>query len=77
MLELIERLRAMRAELVEAMASELTADGDWHVSLPLLARVQGAIQAVEAVMGERENGPTRTQENAANSRATENVPERP
>ncbi len=74
--ELIERLRAMRAELVETMASELAADGGWHVWPPLLARVQGAIQAVEAVMGERETGPTRTHDNGT-SLATENAPERP
>ncbi len=74
--ELIAQLRAMRAELVETMASELAADGDWHAWLPLLAHVQGAIQAVEAVMGKRGTGPSRTQENAT-SHATENAPERP
>lgn len=56
--ELIAKLRAMRAELVETMASELAADGGWHAWLPLLAQVQGVIQAVEAVMGERETGPS-------------------
>ena len=36
------------------MASTLVADGDWHAWLPLLAQVETAIQAVEAVMEERE-----------------------
>ncbi len=74
--ELATRLRIMRAELVETMAGALAGDGDWHAWLPLLAHVQGAIQAVEAVMGKRGTGPSRTQENA-NSHATENAPERP
>ncbi len=74
--ELATRLRIMRAELVETMAGALAGDGDWHAWLPLLAQVQGAIQAVEAVMRELETRPPRTQENA-NSHATENAPERP
>ena len=52
MAELAARLRAMRAELVETMAGALAADGDWHAWLPLLAQVQAAIQAVEAVMND-------------------------
>ncbi len=52
--ELATRLRIMRAELVETMAGALAGDGDWHAWLPLLAQVQGAVQAVEAVMRERE-----------------------
>ena len=47
--ELIARLRAMRADLVEAMADDLAAEGAWHVWLPLLAQVEIAIQAVRAV----------------------------
>ncbi len=76
MAELAAHLRALRAELVETMAGALAGHGDWHAWLPLLAHVQGAIQAVEAVMGERETEPARTQANAT-SRATENAPERP
>ena len=49
MSELIARLRAMRAELVETMAKEIVAEGDWHTWLPLLAQVQTCLQAVEAV----------------------------
>ena len=52
MAELLTRLRAMRRELVETMASELAADGDWHGWLGLLAQVETAIQAVEAVIAE-------------------------
>ena len=55
------------------MASALVGDGDWHAWLPLLAQVEIAIQAVEAVMGEHENGPARTQENAS-SHAMKNGP---
>ena len=47
--ELIERLQTMRANLVEQMANEIAADGDWHAWLPLLAQVQVCIQAVEAL----------------------------
>ncbi len=66
--ELATRLRIMRAELVETMAGALAGDGDWHAWLPLLAQVQGAIQAVEAVMRERET---------VTSHASEGTPERP
>ena len=48
MAELIAKLRAMRAELVEAMTDDLAAEGAWHTWLPLLAQVETAIQAVEA-----------------------------
>ena len=54
MAELITHLRAMRAELVETMASELDADRGIHSWLPLLADIHATIQAVEAVMSERE-----------------------
>ena len=74
--ELIAHLRAMRAELVETMAGALASDGDWHAWLPLLAQVEAAIRAVEAVMREREIGPPRTQQNAS-SRATETAHEQP
>ncbi len=50
--ELATRLRIMRAELVETMASELAADGDWHAWLPLLAQVEVTLRAVEAVAKE-------------------------
>ncbi len=50
--ELIARLRALRAELVENMAGALAADDNWHTWLPLLAQVETAIQAIEAVMEE-------------------------
>ncbi len=73
--ELIAELRALRSELVETMAREITAEGDWHAWLPLLAQVEAAIRAVEAVMEERA-GPARKHDNA-NSRAAENAPERP
>ena len=49
MTELAARLRAMRAELVERMASELAADRDIHSWLPLLAQIQTSIQAIEAL----------------------------
>ena len=54
MSELAARLRVLRAELVETMAGALAGDGDWHGWLPLLAQVEAAIRAVEAVMEERE-----------------------
>ena len=50
--ELAARLRTMRAELVETMASALAADGDWAAWLPLLAQVETALQAVEVGMAE-------------------------
>ena len=50
--ELAAHLRDLRAELVGRMARELAADGDWHSWLPLLAQVETAIQAVEAVMND-------------------------
>ncbi len=56
MTELAARLRAMRAELVERMASELAADRGIHSWLPLLAQVETAIQAVEAVVEEGSTG---------------------
>ena len=43
-------MRALRAELVGNMASDLAVEGDWHAWLPLLAQVETALQAVEAVM---------------------------
>ena len=52
MVELTSRLRALRAELVETMAVALASDGDWHAWLPLLAQVETAIQACQAVMEE-------------------------
>ncbi len=47
--ELATCLRAMRADLVNRMGAELAADGPWHAWLPLLAQVETALQAVEAV----------------------------
>ena len=75
MTELAFHLRAMRADLVNRMGAELAADGAWQVWLPLLATVETAIQAVEAVIEER-GGPPRTQENAS-CHATKIAPERP
>ena len=54
MLELITSLKTQRAELVATMANEIAAEGAWHAWLPLLAQVEAAIRAVEAVMEERE-----------------------
>ena len=54
--ELIARLRAMRADLVEQMADRLEHEGDWHAWLSLLAQVEAAIQAVEAVAREETRG---------------------
>ena len=54
MLELITSLKTQRAELVATMANEIAAEGTWHAWLPLLAQVEAAIRAVEAVMEERE-----------------------
>ena len=73
--ELAAHLRALRAELVETMVAELAADGDRHGWLGLLATVETAIQAVEAVIEER-GGPPRTHDNAS-SRATKIAPETP
>ncbi len=50
--ELAAHLRTLRADLVETMAAELAADGNWLTWMPLLAEVQVALQAVEAVMEE-------------------------
>ncbi len=74
--ELAVHLCALRARLVETMASALVGDGDWHAWLPLLAQVEIAIQAVEAVMGEHENGPVRTHGNGT-SHAKLNGPKQP
>ena len=52
MRDLIARLRDLRAELVERMAGALAADGNWHAWLSLLAQVETAIRAVEAVTEE-------------------------
>ena len=52
MAELLTRLGAMRAELVETMASALAADENWATWLPMLAQVETAIRAIEAVMSE-------------------------
>ena len=52
--DLATHLRALRAELVETMAAELDADRGIHSWLPLLANIHAAVQAVEAVMSERE-----------------------
>ena len=54
--ELAAHLRSLRAELVETMADALAADRDWHAWLPLLAQVETAIRAVEAVVEEGSTG---------------------
>ena len=56
MAELATRLQALRAELVETMAGALAAEGDWHAWLPLLAQIETAIRAVEAVVEEGSKG---------------------
>ena len=56
--ELLSHLRAMRADLVEQMADSLEHEGDWHAWLPLLAQVETAIHAVEAVAEEGTRGGT-------------------
>ena len=48
----MDKLRAMRAELVETLGSEIAVDREIHSWLPLLAQVETAIRAVEAVEGE-------------------------
>ena len=50
--ELAARLRVLRAELVETMASELAADGNWLAWVSLLAEIETAIQACQATMEE-------------------------
>ena len=54
MTELVAHLRSLRAELTATMAAELAADRGIHSWLPLLAAIHAAVQAVEAVMSERE-----------------------
>ena len=75
MAELIAYLRAQRAELLEAMRTDLAADRDIHSWVPLLAQIQAALQAAAAVMEERA-GPPQMRDNAT-SLASENAPERP
>ena len=72
MLELITRLKTQRAELVATMTRAIAAEEDWHCWIALLAQIETAIQAVEAVMEER-GWPARTHDNVS-SRATENGP---
>ena len=52
MAELVTHLGALRADLVERMTGELAAEGAWQAGLPLLAQIETALQAVEAVMEE-------------------------
>ena len=53
--ELITRLRTMRADLAEQMATQLEHEGDWHAWLPLLAQVQVCIEAIEAVASDAQD----------------------
>ena len=46
---LLERLCAMRAEIVGAMAAALDAEENWHEWLPLLAQAEVCIRAVRIV----------------------------
>ena len=48
----------MRAELVGRMAQEFECEGDWFAWLPLLAQVETAIRAVEAVASSEGQGAT-------------------
>ena len=56
MSELIAHLRVLRANLVERMTSELAADGNWLAWVSLLAEIETALQAVEAVVEEGAKG---------------------
>ena len=47
--ELADHLHTMRAELVATMAADLAAGCDIHSWLPVLAQIQTALVAVEAV----------------------------
>ena len=49
---LLERLVAMRAELVGTMAGALEAEESWSEWLPLLAQIEVAIRAVRIVAQE-------------------------
>ena len=51
---LLDRLTAMRTELVETMAAAVEADEDWHSWLPLLSQIEVAIRATRIVEAERE-----------------------
>ena len=57
MSELLDRLTAMRAELVGAMTAGVDADGDWHSWLPLLSQVEISIRAVRIVETEQDPAP--------------------
>ena len=55
MSDLIAKLREMRATTVKRIAGELARDEAWASWLPLLAQVEVAIRAVEAVEAEGED----------------------
>ena len=55
---LLERLTAMRAELVDTMTAGLDADPpSWSEWLPLLAQVEISVRAVRTVETERDGSP--------------------
>ena len=56
MIKLADHLRTMRAELVATTAAELATGRDVHSWLPLLAQIQTALVAVEAVVEEESKG---------------------
>ena len=58
MIELADHLRTMRADLAATMAGGLAAGCDVHSWLPLLAQIQMALVAVEAVMKGAQETPT-------------------
>ena len=57
MSELLTRLVAMRAELVDTMAAALEAEENWHEWLPLLAQVEVCVRAVRIVETDQETAP--------------------
>ena len=46
---LLDRLVAMRVEVIDTMTAAVEADEDWHSWLPLLAQVEIAVRAVRIV----------------------------
>ena len=48
--DLLERLVAMRSELVGTMVGALAAEENWHEWLPFLGQVELAIRATRIVM---------------------------
>ena len=57
MSELLDRLTAMRTELVGTMAAAVEAEENWTEWLPLLSQVEISIRATRIVEAEREAQP--------------------